>query len=251
MTEATTAPGCVLITGASRGIGEAAARAFAAAGRDVALLARGTRDIARIAGEIGPRALAIPCDVASWSDMSRAAEAAADAFGGVDVAILNAGVIAPIAPLAEADPEAWARTQDVNLTGMFHGMRALAPGMLARGRGTVITISSGAAHRALPGWSAYCASKAGARMLTEALHAEAGHALRVMGLSPGTVATEMQREIKASGVGPVARLAWEDHIPPEWVARALVWMASPAADDLLGTELSLRDEGLRARIGLA
>lgn len=241
----------VLITGASRGIGAAAARAFAAAGANVALLSRSTSDIADLAGEIGPTALAIPCDVANWTVMARAVDAVVETFGSLDIVINNAGIIEPIGPLAEVDVEGWNAVIDVNVKGVFHGMRAALPVMQAQGAGTIITISSGAAHRALPGWSAYCTSKAAAKMLTEAAHAEHGETLRVMGLSPGTVATQMQRDIKASGVGPVAQLEWEDHIPPEWVAQALVWMCGPEADDLNGTELSLRDEGLRARIGLA
>ena len=240
----------VLITGASRGIGAAAARAFAARGANVVLLARGVDAIADIAGEIGERALAVPCDVSRWSEVSRAVEAAVETFGSLDVLIGNAGIIEPIGGLAETDPDAWTHAIDVNLKGVYYGMRAAIPIMEGQGSGTIITISSGAAHRALPGWSAYCTSKAGARMLTEAAHAEHGPKLRIMGLSPGTVATQMQREIKASGIGPVAQLEWEDHIPPEWPAKALVWMATPEADDLLGTELSLRDEGLRARIGV-
>lgn len=241
----------VLITGASRGIGAAAARAFAAAGANVALVSRSTSDIADLAGEIGPTALAIPCDVANWTVMARAVDAVVETFGSLDIVINNAGIIEPIGPLAEVDVEGWNAVIDVNVKGVFHGMRAALPVMQAQGAGTIITISSGAAHRALPGWSAYCTSKAAAKMLTEAAHAEHGETLRVMGLSPGTVATQMQRDIKASGVGPVAQLEWEDHIPPEWVAQALVWMCGPEADDLNGTELSLRDEGLRARIGLA
>jgi len=71
-----------------------------------------------------------------------------------------------------------------------------------------------------------------------------------MGLSPGTVATEMQKVIKASGVGPVAKLEWGDHIPPEWVGKALIWMCSDAADEHLGEELTLRDEALCAKMGL-
>tara|TARA_R110002012_G_scaffold248925_6_gene425581 strand:- start:443 stop:1192 length:750 start_codon:yes stop_codon:yes gene_type:complete len=240
----------VLITGASRGIGAAAARAFAAKGANVALLSRSTGAIADLAGEIGKTALAIPCDVASWSEMARATDAAVEAFGSLDVVIGNAGVIDPIGPLMDTDPDAWSAAIDVNLKGVYHGMRAALPIMMAEGAGTIITISSGAAHRALAGWSAYCSSKAGAKMLTEACHVEHGETLRVMGLSPGTVATQMQREIKASGVGPVADLDWSDHIPPEWVAQALVWMCGPDADEFRGTELSLRDEGLRARIGL-
>lgn len=241
----------VMITGASRGIGAAAARAFAEAGARVVLLARGTEAIADLAKELGPdRALAVPCDVARWHEVATAVEAAVEAFGSLDVVINNAGVIEPIGPMAELDPDAWGGVIDVNVKGVYHGMRAAIPVMEAQGSGTLITISSGAAHRALAGWSAYCTSKAAAKMLTEAAHAEHGERLRVMGLSPGTVATEMQRQIKASGVGPVAQLDWEDHIPPEWVAKALVWMCTPEADDLRGTELSLREEGLRARIGL-
>ena len=240
----------VMITGASRGIGAAAARAFAAAGANVALLARGTGAIADLAGEIGPRALAIPCDVANWTEMARAVQATVDAFGSLDVLVGNAGIIEPIGPLAEVDPEGWSTVIDVNVKGVFHGMRAVLPLMQAQGSGTVITISSGAAHRPLPGWSAYCTSKAAAKMLTDAAHAEHGETLRVMGLSPGTVATQMQRDIKASGVGPVAQLEWEDHIPPEWVADTLVWMCGPEADDLRGTEVSLREEAIRARVGL-
>jgi NAD(P)-dependent dehydrogenase (short-subunit alcohol dehydrogenase family) len=130
-------------------------------------------------------------------------------------------------------------------------MRAALPVMQAQGHGTIITISSGAAHNPLEGWSGYCASKAGAAMLTSCAHLEAGSAgLRIMGLSPGTVATDMQRVIKASGVGPIAQLEWEDHIPTDWPARALMWMCSPDADDWLGREVSLRDEGIRRRVGL-
>ncbi|WP_298438259.1 SDR family oxidoreductase [uncultured Jannaschia sp.] len=239
----------VLITGASRGIGAAAARAFAEAGANVVLCARSTDPIADLAGEIGARALAVPCDVARWHEVATAVDAARSTFGSLDVVIANAGMIEPIGPLAESDPEAWGAAIDVNLKGVYHVLRAALPVMPVGG--TAITISSGAAHRALAGWSQYCTSKAGAKMLTEAAHAEHGDSLRIMGLSPGTVATQMQREIKASGIGPVAQLDWSDHIPPEWVARALIWMCGPDADVHKGTELSLRDEDLRARIGLA
>ena len=74
--------------------------------------------------------------------------------------------------------------------------------------------------------------------------------IRAIGLSPGTVATEMQREIKASGINPVSKLDWSDHIPPEWPAKALLWMCSEDADEFIGEEISLRDEGIRRRIGL-
>lgn len=241
-----------LITGASRGIGAATARIFAAAGANVVLTARSGDALARLVEEIGPRARAATCDVSRYDEVEAAVALAHDAFGGLDVLIGNAGVIEPISHLAEADPAAWSTVIDINLKGVFNGMRAALPGMRAAGGGTIITISSGAAHNPLEGWSHYCASKAGAAMLTECADKENRAAgLRVMGLSPGTVATQMQHEIKDSGVNPVSRLDWSDHIPPDWPARALLWMCGPDADDWLGQEISLRDAGIRARVGLS
>ena len=72
----------------------------------------------------------------------------------------------------------------------------------------------------------------------------------MLGLSPGTVATEMQREIAASGINKVSRIPWEDHIPPEWVAEALIWMCGPEADDFLGADVSLRDDEVRRMVGV-
>ena len=242
---------CVLITGASRGIGAAAARVFADAGANVVLTARNADAIAEIAGEIGEAALAVPCDVSRYWEVETAVKAAVETFGRLDVYIGNAGVIEPISPLAEAEPEAWGHLIDINLKGVFYGMRAAMPVMLAQGSGTIITTSSGAAHGPLEGWSAYCASKAGAAMLTRSAHLEAGDkGLRIMGLSPGTVATQMQREIKASGVNPVSALEWSDHIPPDWPARTLLWMCGPEADGYCGEEIRLRDEDIRRKVGL-
>jgi NAD(P)-dependent dehydrogenase (short-subunit alcohol dehydrogenase family) len=241
----------IVITGASRGIGEATARLFAEKGARVALLARSRGDIDRIADEIGDEALAIPCDVSDWDHVKGAVDAIAARWGRVDVLINNAGVIEPVAPLASSDPAGWAQAVDVNLKGVYHGIRAVLPAMEAAGQGTIITISSGAAHSPLEGWSHYCSSKAGAVMLTECLHREAaGKGIRAMGLSPGTVATQMQREIKASGVGPVAMMDWSDHVPPEWPALALLWMCTGDADAYLGQEIALKEEGIRRRIGL-
>jgi NAD(P)-dependent dehydrogenase (short-subunit alcohol dehydrogenase family) len=241
----------VLITGASRGIGAAAAREFADAGANVALVARSTDEIAEIAGEIGEKALAIPCDVSRYSDVAAAVAATARTFGGLDVLINNAGVIDPIGQLADIDPEAWGRTIDINLKGVMHGMHAVMPGMIAQGHGTILNISSGAAHGPIEGWTAYCSSKAGAYMLTRAADQEArDKGLRIMGLSPGTVATQMQREIKATGINPVSQLDWSVHIPPEWPAQALLWMCTPEADAYLGEDISLRDDAIRQKVGL-
>lgn len=241
----------VLITGASRGIGEMAARDFAKAGANIVLMARSGGRIQQIADEIGAKAVAVTGDVSRYADVTRAVQVAVDQFGGLDILINNAGVIEPVSALSKAEPESWGAVIDINLKGPFYGLRAAAPVMVAAGGGTVITISSGAAHHALEGWSHYCSSKAGAAMLTRCADLELrDQGLRIMGLSPGTVATQMQKEIKASGVGPVAQLEWEDHIPPEWVAKCLLWMSGPAGDNLCGQEVSLRDENVRRKVGL-
>jgi NAD(P)-dependent dehydrogenase (short-subunit alcohol dehydrogenase family) len=241
----------VVITGASRGIGAAAARVFADAGARVALLARSGAEIGALADEIGPSARALACDVADAESVARAVAEVLDWAGRIDVLINNAGVIEPIARLADATAAEFSRAIAINLDGVFHGMRAVIPVMRAQGGGTIITVSSGAAHNPLEGWGAYCASKAGAAMLTRVAHLEeAGAGLRIMGLSPGTVATDMQVKIKASGVNPVSQLDPALHIPADWPARALLWMCGPGGDAHLGQEVSLRDEAIRRAVGL-
>lgn len=241
----------VLITGASRGIGESAARIFAEAGANVALVARNEAAIADLTAELGDKALAIPCDVSRYWEVETAVKACISTFGSLDVLINNAGAIEPIAHLSEVDPEAWGHVIDVNLKGVFHGMRAAMPEMIAQGGGTILTIGSGAAHGPVEAWSHYCSSKAGALMLTRMVDKEArAQGIRAISLSPGTVATQMQRDIKASGINPVSQLNWEDHVPAEWPAKTLLWMCGAEADAFLGAEVSLRDEDIRAKVGL-
>lgn len=239
----------VLITGASRGIGAAAARAFARAGAKLGLAGRRIEAIRPVADETG--ATVLPCDVADFAQVQGAVQAMVEAHGRLDILVNNAGVIEPIAPMAEVDPADWTRQIAINLNGVFHGFRAALPVMLAQGGGTILTIGSGAAYNPLEGWSGYCASKAGAMMLTRAAHLESGGTVRVLSLSPGTVATDMQAAIRASGVNPVSQLDWSVHIPAEWPARALLWMCTPEADAWRGAEISLRDPSVRARLGLA
>ena len=122
-------------------------------------------------------------------------------LGGLDILINNAGVIDPIAEIATSDPAAWARNISINLIGAYNVVRAVLPGMLAGGGGSIVNVSSGAAYRPLEGWSAYCAGKAGLAMLTQAIALEtAGKGIRVFGFSPGTIDTEMQVKIRASGM---------------------------------------------------
>ena len=240
----------VLVTGASRGIGAAGARAFAAAGANVVLAARSSGEIGAIAAEIGERARAVTCDVAVYGSVAGAVGVAVESFGGLDILVNNAGTIEPIAMLADSDPEAWGTAIDVNLKGVYHGMRAAYPALQVRG-GVIVNISSGAATGVLEGWAHYCASKAGVLQLTRAGHLEWGaEGIRVLGLSPGTVATDMQVTIKGSGINRVSGMDWDAHIPPEWVASAMLWLCTDAARHHDGGDFSLKTDEGRAEVGL-
>ena len=243
-----------VITGASRGIGAATARHFAAEGANVVLAARSTGDIEAIADEIrgaGGAAEAIACDVSRFDDVEAAMALADTAFGGVDFLINNAGVIDPISRLESSDPGGWAQCIDINVKGVYFGLRAALPRMLAAGSGVVVNISSGAATSALEGWSHYNASKAAVLSITRTADRElADGPVRIVGLSPGTVATEMQVLIKASGINPVSQLDPSVHIPADWPARAIGWLCGPDGAEFRGDDVSLRDEEIRRRVGL-
>lgn len=241
-----------IVTGASRGIGASIAREFAR--RNVTLMLRAKAEIEQLAGELrqaGARASAIACDVSVYADIAEAVARSRSEFGRLDILVNNAGLIEPIARMADSDPEQWARVSDVNYKGVYFGMRAAIPVMERQKAGVIVNISSGAATSPLEGWSHYCSSKAAVLMLTRCADKEyRERGIRVVGLSPGTVATGMQTAIRASGINPVSQLDPSVHIPPEWAARAVAWLCTAAAADLAGTDFSLKDEAGRKRVGL-
>ena len=245
----------VIVTGASRGIGAAAAEALAGAGAAVMLTARDGKLAAEVAGKIeaaGGKAAAQACDVADYTAVEALVAATTQRFGRPNILINNAGVIEPIATIAASDPAAWARNVQVNLVGAFNAVRAVLPGMVAAGGGTIVNVSSGAALRPLEGWSAYCAGKAGMAMLTRAIMLEEGaHGVRVFGFQPGTTDTDMQVLIRASGMNIISKIPRANLTPVAEPAKAILYLCTPDADDLVGAEFSLRDEAFQKRIGLA
>ncbi|MEO9460172.1 MAG: SDR family oxidoreductase [Lentilitoribacter sp.] len=243
------------ITGASRGIGQSTAHQMAKYGANVVLAARSIKDCRKIADEIGDKALAIKCDVANYDDVKSAIDHATDHFGGIDILVNNAGIIDPISMLESSDPEAWSRVVDVNFKGVYNCLHASFPALKASTRedkrSIVINISSGAATSMLPGWSHYSATKAAVLSLTRTINREwSEHSISVIGLSPGTVATDMQRSIKTSQINVVSQMDWSEHIEPEWPAEAICWLTTDAAREFDGTDFSIKTEEGRKLVGL-
>jgi NAD(P)-dependent dehydrogenase (short-subunit alcohol dehydrogenase family) len=197
------------------------------------------------------QAAAVGCDVSRSEDVATLVLETGRLFGPPTILVNNAGVVAPIGRLDTVEPEAFAASIRITLVGAAFAARAVLPAMVEAGRGRIINLSSGAAHRPLEGWSAYCAAKAGLAMLTRSIaleYAEAG--IKAFGFSPGVVDTGMQAEIRASGINPVSQMPREAHAPPEHPARVIAWLCGPEAQDLLGEELSIRDPELRRQVGL-
>ncbi|MBA4324940.1 MAG: short-chain dehydrogenase [Rhodobacter sp.] len=235
-----------LVTGGNRGIGLATVRALAEAGADVHFTARSAARIAAAQRELGTTRA-----TGHLANMTDRIAMATLLDQGFDILVNNAAVIAPIGRILDISAEDWAHSIDVNLTSVFHATQRALARMVARGGGTIVNISSGAAHRPQEGWSAYCAGKAGLAMLTRSVHMEyADHGIRIFGFAPGVVDTDMQVAIRASGINPVSKLPRESLAPPAEPAQAIAWLCTPAAASLAGQELDVRSPDLRAAAGL-
>ena len=186
-----------LVTGASKGLGREFAIALARAGAAVALVARSASGLQETATSIeaaGGRAVTLTCDVVDQISVKATVDEAERLLGPIDIVINNAGVVGPSGPDWELDPAEWWRVIEVNLSGQFYFAHAAMPGMVARGRGRVVNVSSHAAGFASAGFSAYCASKAALTLWTECLAGSAAeHGVSVMAYTPGTVKTDMTR----------------------------------------------------------
>ena len=193
-----------IVTGASRGIGLAAARALAGAGAQVVMLARGRDELAARAGEIGAGAIALPCDVSDHDAVDSAAAAAQTAIGRApDILVNNAGAFA-LAQVDRMDTTDFERIVSVNLVAPFHLVRTFLPGMRERGAGHLVTIGSIADRMIYPENGAYAASKFGLRALHEVMRTELrGSGIRATLISPGPVDTPLWDPVASAPRGDI------------------------------------------------
>jgi NAD(P)-dependent dehydrogenase (short-subunit alcohol dehydrogenase family) len=241
-----------LVTGGGRGLGRAMAEALAAAGAAVAVLARSADELADTVAGIetrGGKAIALPADVTDRTAVEQAVARTESTLGPLDLLVNNAGILAPIGAFWELDPGAWWRVLEINLLGPVLFTRTALPGMVARGRGRIVNVASGAGARPIAGGTAYCSSKAALFRLTDTLAAETEpHGIRVFALVPGVIRTRMTEWLMddpdAQSWLPQFKPIFDEgrDDPIERVGQLIVRLASGQADALSGRIVSVRDD---------
>jgi NAD(P)-dependent dehydrogenase (short-subunit alcohol dehydrogenase family) len=250
-----TEQGVAFITGGGRGLGRAFAMALAERGFKVAVTARTETEINETAEAIvrnGGRAIAISGDVTERRVVEEAVRTAEAALGPIDLLINNAGVLNG-GRIGTIDPDEWWRDMDINLRGPFLLANAVVPGMLARGRGRIINVASGAGLQAIETGASYCVSKAALIRLSEIIALETtAHGLATFAIHPGTVRTPMNMRFMESEEmrrrSPDVA-AWFDQLfaeghdtPIERSVELVLALASGKADALSGCFLSVNDD---------
>lgn len=220
---------CALVTGASRGIGAAVARALSAAGARVLLVARGEDALRELARELGNNAVPIPADVAREAGVAAVADRVRDELGGPpDIIVNNAGIFR-VAMMHEMAAELFADTVQTNLVAPFLVIRAFLPAMIVRGDGHFVTIGSIADRMTFPENGAYSAAKYGLRAMHEVLRSELrGTSVRATLISPGPVDTAIWDDLTLAD-GASRFPAREQMLPASAVADAVVWAACQPA----------------------
>jgi NADP-dependent 3-hydroxy acid dehydrogenase YdfG len=224
----------VVITGASSGLGEAAARLLCAEGAAVVLGARRADRIQALAGELNAasgKALAVTTDVTDRGQVQALVDAAVQTYGRIDVMINNAGLM-PHSPLERLKVEEWERMVDVNIKGVLYGIAAALPYMQAQMAGHFINVSSVAGHKVSVNGVVYAATKHAVRALSEGLRLEVKpYNIRTTVISPGAVATELPDRITEADVAKGMHEYYDEYaIPADSFARVVVFAMSQPDD---------------------
>lgn len=230
----------IAITGASSGIGEAAARELARRGAKVVLGARRTDRLEKLVAEIeaaGGTARQRALDVTRLDDAQAFVDFARGEFGRLDAIVNNAGVM-PLSPLAALKIDEWNRMIDVNIRGVLHGIAAALPVMQAQGGGQIINVASTAGRRVWPSASVYCATKHAVLAISEGLRQEHDN-LRVTVVSPGVTTSELAETTSDAGIKAWLEDFRQVAIPADAVARAIAY-AVEQPDDVDVSEVIVR-----------
>jgi NADP-dependent 3-hydroxy acid dehydrogenase YdfG len=224
----------VIITGASSGLGEAAARHLSSLGATIVLGARRTDRIEALARELtgaGGRAIAVATDVTHFDQVQRLVDSAVQTYGRVDVLINNAGLM-PQSPLDRRKIDDWNRTIDVNIKGVLYGIGAVLPTMQAQRSGHIINVSSVAGHKVRAGGAVYAATKHAVRVISEGLRQEVKpFDIRTTVISPGAVDTELTDSITEADVADATRKFYAQvAVPADSFARAVAFAIEQPAD---------------------
>jgi NADP-dependent 3-hydroxy acid dehydrogenase YdfG len=223
----------VVITGASSGLGEAAARFLSAQGASVVLGARREDRIRALADDLtrsGGKALAIKTDVTHCDEVQALVDAAVKTYGRLDVIINNTGLM-PQSPLDRLKIDDWDRMIDVNIKGVLYGIAAALPYMKRQKSGQIINVSSVAGHKVRPGGTVYSATKHAVRVISEGLRQEVKpYNIRTTVISPGAVDTELPNSITEPDIAANIRKVYELAIPADSFARAVAFAMSQPED---------------------
>jgi NAD(P)-dependent dehydrogenase (short-subunit alcohol dehydrogenase family) len=223
-----------VVTGGSRGLGRAMVRAFAAAGGDVVIASRKLEACEEAAEEVramGRRALAVRCHVGHWDDLAALADAAYDEFGEVDVLVNNAGMSLVYGEVTEVTEEMWDKVVDLNLKGVFRLTALVGSRMKARGRGSVINVSSTGSIRPTPWIIPYSAAKAGVNAMTVGFARALGPEVRVNCIMPGPFFTDVSKawDMEAIEKGLRSHALGRGGQPEEVVGAALYFASDASA----------------------
>lgn len=222
----------VVITGASSGIGEDAARTLAARGAKLMLGARREDRLQKLVAEIQQAGGSAACRVTDVTDSAQVqalADAAVAEFGRIDVLINNAGLM-PLSFLSQGKIDEWDRMVDVNIKGVLYGIAAVLPGMQARKSGHIINVASVAGHEVFATGAVYCATKHAVRAISEGLRQENRVGVRTTVISPGPVKTELPNTISDERVAQGVGKMYEDAIDVSAISRAIVYAIEQPAD---------------------
>jgi NADP-dependent 3-hydroxy acid dehydrogenase YdfG len=212
----------IMITGASSGIGEAAARRLAQQGAKLVLAARRTERLASLAAELGDDVLWAATDVTKVEQLQALASAARARFGRIDVLVNNAGVM-PVSMIAQGLVEDWDRMIDVNIKGVLYGIHAVLADMLEQGSGHIINISSVAGLVVGPGGAVYSGTKFAVRAISDGLRQECVGKVRVTSICPGLVTSELTGSITVPAFRERAEKLYEGAMSADVIADALVY----------------------------